>query len=196
MPQDRSTPNPRPLFKNQHSVKPPCCTETLQRISPQVTVWSFSWLAAIAYNEGIINFCFKGIGDQDMDTAWLYHLCSWHILIHTIFPSVLDTTEHQRSQSTLCWNSPKKQVFIQFPVKKTLWTTFTENGSPLQLLWKQIQSPQFGLLNICHTRWIIMTNITTQQQIAASASLNKRLKLKYCSWNRKGLKERWKLLKF
>lgn len=126
--------NPKPNFYNQHSVKLPCWKETLRRISPSVTVWSFSWLAAIAYNEGIINFCFKGIGDRDMDTAWLYHLCGWHILIHTIFPSVLDTTEHQRSQSTLCWNSPKKTSFHPVPCQKTLQTTSTENGSPLQCI--------------------------------------------------------------
>lgn len=124
-----------------------------------------------------------------MDTAWLYHLCGWHILIHTIFPSVLDTTEHQRSQSTLCWNSPKKQVFIQFPVKNHFKPLLQKMDHLFSVLCKPIHSPRFGLLSTYHTRSIIMTNIIKQWQTGALCLLIKG------SWNNKGLKKLWKLLK-
>lgn len=60
---------PSPLFKvNIQSSfflpKKPC-----REFHPKSQSDLSSWLAAIAYNEGIINFCFRGIEDQDMDTA-------------------------------------------------------------------------------------------------------------------------------
>lgn len=115
-----------------------------------------------------------------------YHLpiCPWH---------------YRASEVTI--NSllefPQKTSFHPVPCQKSTLNHFYRKWITSSVIMETDREPTlWALLNICHTRGIIMTNIITQQQTGASTSLNKRLMLKYCSWNRKGWKELWKLLKF